>query len=329
MKPRKDISIKDIAAKSGFSTATVSRVLNHQGGYSEQTQKRIMDIVKETNYSTGNDVLPKIGILVPDLSNEWFAEVVRGLEEELYSRKYHCYISSTSEDPSHEFFCFEGLASLKVSAVISFLGSDRLASLSKSAPFPVLFIDRIPKEPREFLCLESDNYLGGYMATELLIKKGCKKIMFIGLNQYSFSSSLRQKGYQDALKEYNVPVDDGLILDIGSLDHQYERTRDLICYAIKKKTEFDGIFASNDLRASGALQALKQNGFSVPDQIKVIGFDDTPVCCQCYPALSSVRQDSVIMVKKTIELLLKQLGKDTRMADHIILPVSIVERGTT
>lgn len=235
MRPRKDISIKDIAARSGFSTATVSRVLNHQGGYSEQTQERIMNIIKEANYSVGNAIIPKIGILVPDLSNEWFAEVVRGIEQELYAREYHCYISSTNEDISREFFCFEGLSALKVSAAISFLGSDELASLSKSASFPVLFIDRIPQISGDFLCLESDNYLGGYMATELLIKKGCKKILFIGLNRNNSVNFLRQKGYYDALKEYNLSIDDGLVLDIGSSDHQYERARDLIYYAIKKR----------------------------------------------------------------------------------------------
>lgn len=93
--------------------------------------------------------------------------------------------------------------------------------------------------------------------------------------------------------------------------------------------DFDGIFASNDLRASGALQALKQSGITVPEQVKVIGFDDTPVCHQCYPALSSVRQDPIIMVKKTVELLFKQLKQNTHLSEHIVLPVSIVERGTT
>lgn len=329
MKSRKDISIKDIAAKSGFSTATVSRVLNRQGGYSEQTRKQVMDIVKELNYSTKNPELPKIGILVPDLTNEWFAEIVRCLEQELYIRKFHCYISSTNEDPSRELFCFEGLTALKVSAIISFLGSEDLVSFAGSASFPVLFIDRIPQQPGSFLCLESDNYIGGYMATELLIQKGCKRILFIGRNQHASVVHSRREGYQDALKKYQLPVNPELILDVESPDHPYERSRDLVCYTIKKNISFDGIFASSDLRASGALQALKQNGFSVPEQVKVIGFDDTSVCHQCYPALSSVRQDPASMARRTIELLFQQFAQDTCLADHIILPVSIVERGTT
>lgn len=329
MKPRKDISIKDIAKKSGFSTATVSRVLNQQGGYSEQTQKQILDLVKELNYSVKSPDLPKIGILVPNLTNEWFAETVRCLEQELYAKNFHCYISSTNEDPSREHFCFEGLTALKVSAIISFLGSEKLVSLAGSATFPVLFIDRIPQAPGKFLCLESDNYIGGYMATELLIQKGCKRILFIGRNQQASVIQSRRKGYQDALKEYKLPVNPELILNIENPDHPYERSRDLVCYAIKKKIEFDGIFASSDLRASGALQALKQNGFSVPEQVKIIGFDDTSVCHQCYPALSSVRQDPLTMARHTVELLFRQLAQGARLADHIILPVSIVERGTT
>ena len=329
MKPKKDISIKDIAQKSGYSTATVSRVLNHQGGYSKETQNRVMDIAKELNYSLKNQALPKIGILVPNLINEWFAETVRCLEQELYAQNFHCYISSTDEIPSRERFCFEGLTELKVSAIISFLGSEELASLAASAPFPVLFIDRIPKVSGRFLCLESDNYIGGYMATVLLIQKGCKKILFIGRSQHASVISSRKRGYQDALKEYQLPVLPELVLNIESPDHPYERSRDLVCYAIKKKLEFDGIFASSDLRASGALQALKQNGILVPEQVKVIGFDDTSVCRQCYPALSSVRQDPFAMARRATELLFQQLAQSVRMADHIILPVSIVERGTT
>ncbi|EOS22783.1 hypothetical protein C806_03396 [Lachnospiraceae bacterium 3-1] len=329
MKPRKDTSIKDIAAKSGFSTATISRVLNHQGGYSKETENRVMNIVKELNYSIKNQNLQKIGILVPDLTNEWFAETVRCLEEELYAKNFHCYISSTNEIPSREHFCFEGLTALKVSAIISFLGSEELVSLAESASFPVLFIDRIPQTPGKFLCLESDNYIGGYMATELLIQKGCKKILFIGRNHHASVIHSRQKGYQDALKEYQLPINPELMLQLESPDHPYERSRDLVCYAIKKKIEFDGIFASSDLRASGALQALKQNGFSVPEQIKIIGFDDTSVCRQCYPALSSVRQDPLAMARHTIELLFWQLTQNPHLAKHMVLPVSIVERGTT
>lgn len=329
MKPHKDISMKDIAAKSGCSTATVSRVLNRQGGYSEQTRQRILSIAEELNYSTGHSDTLRIGILVPDLTNEWFAETVRCLEQELYEKGAHCFISSTNEDPSREQFCFEGLTSLKASAVISFLGSPKLVSLAGSAAFPVLFIDRIPQTQGQFLCLESDNYIGGYMATELLIQKGCKRILFLGRTQQASVIESRRKGYQDALKEYGLPVSPELIPDIESPDRPYERSRDLVCYALKKKIDFDGIFASSDLRASGALQALKQNGLDVPGQVKVIGFDDTSVCRQCYPALSSVHQDPEIMAKRTAQLLFQQLQQSSRLSEHVVLPVSVVERGTT
>ncbi len=329
MKPRKDISMKDIAAKSGCSTATVSRVLNRQGGYSEQTRQRIMSIAEELNYSTGHSDAPRIGILVPDLTNEWFAETVRCLEQKLYEKGIHCFISSTNEDPSRERFCFEGLTFLKVSAVISFLGSPELVSLAGSAAFPVLFIDRIPQTPGKFLCLESDNYIGGYMATELLIQKGCQKILFLGRNHQASVIQSRRRGYQDALKDYGFPVNPELILDIEHPDRPYERSRDLICYALKKKIDFDGIFASSDLRASGALQALKQNGLDVPGQVKVIGFDDASVCRQCYPALSSVHQDPEIMAKHAVDLLFRQFQQESRLSEHVVLPVSVVERGTT
>lgn len=329
MKPKKEISIRDIAAKSGYSTATVSRVLNQQGGYSEEARQKIMDIVKESNYSTGNSALPTIGILVPDLTNEWFADVARRLEQELVERNYHCCICSTGEDPSREKFCFEGFTALKVAAVISFLGSEELAALSRTVSYPVIFIDQVPDAKKGFLCLEFDNYLGGYMATELLIRKGCRRILYIGWQQPESVSRFRQKGYSDALKEYGLENDPELILDIGGSLNQYERSRNLVYYTIRRKIPFDGIFASNDLRASGALEALKQSDIGVPSQVKIIGFDDTTTCCQCYPALSTVRQDPDILVRNTVELLFKQLSQRIRLSEHRVLPVSIVERGTT
>ncbi|HIS06849.1 MAG TPA: LacI family DNA-binding transcriptional regulator [Candidatus Choladocola avistercoris] len=329
MKPRKEISIRDIAAKSGYSTATVSRVLNRQGGYSEAARQKIMDIVEESNYSTGSGTLPTVGILVPDLTNEWFAEVTRRLEQELFARNYHCCICSTEEDPLREKFCFDGFSALKTAAVISFLGSEELAALSRAASFPVIFIDQVPEEEKGFLRLEFDNYLGGYMATELLIRKGCQRILYIGWHQPASVSRFRQQGYSDALKEYGLSKDPELILDIGGSDQQFERTKNLVYYTIRRKIAFDGIFASNDLRASGALEALKQSGIDVPSQVKIIGYDDTTTCCQCYPTLSTVRQDPDILVKNTVELLFNQLEHLNRLTEHRVLPVSIVERMTT
>ena len=329
MKPKKEISIRDIAARSGYSTATVSRVLNRQGGYSDAARKKILDIVEEYNYSTGSAGVPTVGILVPDLTNEWFADVTRKLEQQLYAHNYHCCICSTGEDPSRERFCFEGFVSQKAAAVISFLGSEELAALSRSSSFPVVFIDQVPEEEKGFLRLEFDNYLGGYMATELLIRKGCRRIVYIGWHQPASVSRFRQKGYSNALKDYGLSTDPELILDIGGSDQQFERTKNLVYYTIRRKVAFDGIFASNDLRASGALEALKQSGIEVPFQVKIIGYDDTTACCQCYPALSTVRQDPDILVKNTIELLFRQLEQHTRLTEHRVLPVSIVERMTT
>ena len=210
----------------------------------------------------------------------------------------------------------------------SFPSSAQRSWQGSPGPLPVVFIDQIPEE-KGFLCVEFDNYLGGYMATELLIRKGCRRILYIGWTQPESVSRFRQQGNADALKEYGIEPDPQLILDIGSTAQQYERTKNLVYYTLRRKIPFDGIFASNDLRASGALEALKQSGVNVPSQVKIIGYDDTTTCCQCYPSLSSVRQDPDILVKNTVEVLFLQLGQKTRLTEHRVLPVSIVERMTT
>lgn len=330
MKTKKPLSIKDIAAVTGYSTATVSRVINNRGGYSEATKKAVTETIQQSGYTTGAVSSNVVGILVPDLSNEWFAQVCVALEKFLFEYGYSAFICNANEDSRRESFYFQEFVNCKVAAVICFVGSKELGNLAIHANFPVIFIDRFPMDTEQLLCLESDNYLGGYMATELLIRKGCKRIMLLDWERPLSVNLARQQGYFDALKDHGMAVDKNLIAELSDQSDHYEGAKNLVFYMINKKLNFDGVFATNDLRAYGALQALQQNGIKVPEQVKIIGFDDSSVSQRCYPALTTVRQDCNYMAKKAVEVLLNQMdGKTAAASEHIILPVSIVERGTT
>ncbi len=330
MKKKKDISIRDIAKEVGCSTATVSRVLNCQGGYSKAMEEKVRAIVERHGYKTGNTGSKVVGILVPDLRNEFIAEEVVALEELLYQKGYHTIISSTNEEGAREQFCMQSMAEGKVGAVISFLANDNMTKLAEKMPFPVLFMDRIPEKKTGLIAVESDNYLGGYMATELLIKKGCRRILFLGWRNYLKINLERQRGYLDALRDNGLEPVPELQAELSDNRGYYDSAKDMVYYLLKRKVEFDGIFATNDMRANGALTALQMAGVAVPEQVKVVGFDDTPGSKRCHPSLSTVHQDFQRLAAKTVECLLEQLENPAiRLERHIVVPVSIVERGTT
>lgn len=330
MKKRKDISIRDIAKEAGCSTATVSRVINHQGGYSRELEETVLEIINRHRYKTGNVSKPVIGILVPDLRNEFMTEEVVALEELLRQRGIYTSVSSTNEDSEQENFCMQGLSAGKAAAVISFQANDNVTALARKMPMPVLFMDRVPEDKSGVIAVESDNYLGAYMATELLIKKGCKRILFLGWRNDIRINEARQRGYMDALRDYGMDIIPELQTELSDNRGYYDSAKDMVYYLLKRKVDFDGIFATNDVRAQGALAALQMEGIAVPEQVKLVGFDDSPVCKRCRPALTSVRQDYFGLAEKTVECLLEQLqNPHIPMEKHIVVPTSIVERGTT
>lgn len=330
MRNRKEISIRDIAARAGVSTATVSRILNKKGGYSDETERLVMDIVKSSSYKVSEKNREKaVGILIQDIKNEWFANVAADLEEQLYQQGYSACIHTTNEDEKKTLWYFEECMRRRFAGIIIVSPTKEIAQRAKEAKVPVIFIDRTPVRKEDIVSIEYDHYLGGYMATEHLIRKGCRNIMFLGVEEDNPASRSRLRGYIDALEEYHLPQAEDLIVHLNDNYHLYDTAYQITYYLLKKKLNFDGIFATNDLRAFGALQALKQNGVKIPEEVKVIGFDDISLARQCYPALTTIRQNTQELAKNTVQMLLRLiLEPETVENRHVVIPVSLIERGT-
>ncbi len=330
MRHKKDLSIRDIAAQAGVSTATVSRVLNKKGGYSAATEQMIMEIIQERNYQLPEKNAEKvIGILIQDITNEWFANVAADLEEQLFVQGYSACIYNTNEDVQKTSWYFDECMRRRFSGIIIVSPTMEIARKARNATTPIIFLDRTPEQKDEIISIEYDHYLGGYMATEHLIRRGCKSIMFLGMEQNNPANSARMRGYLDALKDYQLPILEELMIQLNDNYNLYDTAYQLIYYLLKKKLAFDGIFATNDLRAFGALQALQQNGVKVPEEIKVIGFDDISLARQCYPALTTIRQNTGELARTTVQMMMQLLEDPKSIQEkHLVLPVSLVERGT-
>lgn len=337
MNSNKKISIKKIAELSGVSVATVSRVINNNGRFSEETRKRVLDIIKEYDYtinmaakSLRMNKSKTIGVIVPDINNEFFSEIVSGIEQFFFNSGYSVFICNTSQDEVKEREYFKSLDGKLVDGIICISGRENIPTDVIKRKIPIVCIDRKPKYESNAIYVESDHYLGGFMATEELIKKGCKHILMITKSKSLSVNKQRLDGYTDALKKYNYPIDDNLIVRLAGTRSNFEESRDTVNYLIKKGVIFDGIFASNDWRAYGALVALNQNKIAVPDQVKIVGFDGISVSKYCYPSITTIYQDKKALALEASNLLLDEIngGADTH-PHHVVIPVSLIQGETT
>ena len=326
----KNISIKEIAKLAGVSSATVSRVLNNNGRFSEDTRKRVMDLVGEFDYRT--NVVAKslrtsksqsIGVIVPDITNEFFAHVLLAIENYCFPREYSVFICNTNEEDDKEKLYIKDLESKGVDGIIYLAGRMDIERSMKSS-VPIVCIDRNPIG-RDAAVIESDNVRGGFLATELLIQRSCRNIVILK-NYREFSTTLnRYKGYCMALNQYNLIIKPELVLDIPV---KVEAARTAITQLIRKKQVFDGIFATTDWLAVGALTALKEHDIKVPEQVKIVGFDNISIAEYNYPGITSVNQDKNQLGEQAATILLEMIDKKEVINRKIVIPVNLIIRGT-
>ncbi len=299
----KKISIKQIAALSNVSVATVSRVINNNGRFSEETAKRVMDVIKENDYTVNMTAKTlrvskskTIGMIVPDISNEFFSTVVLEIEKFFFDRGYSVFICNASQNDLKEAEYFRSLDSKLVDGIICISGREDIPLDVMKRDIPIVCIDRKPKNDNNAIYVESDHYLGGFMATEELIQKGCKHILTLTKSNSLSVTNQRLEGYRDALRKYNYTINPDLIIKLSGNRPSFEEARDTVTYLIKKGIEFDGIFATNDWRAHGALVALQQNKIPVPEKVKIVGFDGISVSKYCNPPITTINQDKKLLL---------------------------------
>ena len=211
MKQNKNISIKQIAKLSGVSVATVSRVINNNGRFSEEMRERVMKIIDEYNYTTNMAAKSlriskskTIGVIVPDVNNGFFSELVLEIEKYFFSHGYSVFICNTNQDESKEKSYFKSLDSKLVDGIIciSAISIDPAKCIKRN--IPVVFINN--KDYKDYYCVESDHYKGGFYATEELINNGCKHIVLLTNNRNSSSVDNKIKGFKSAMEKHNIPI---------------------------------------------------------------------------------------------------------------------------
>ena len=325
---KNNVSIKDIAKMAGVSIATVSRVINKSGKVAKETEEKILQIMKENNYVPNllakgmrTNKVTTIGIVIPDISNEFFSKIAKQIQTLFFNKGYASIICNTSEDDKIEKQCIEMLQAQQVGGIIHIVSEK--ANKENKILIPTVYLDREPKfsnKRKDMAIIESDNLSGGYIATDAMIKKGCKNIICLSPKDVVSTHKKRCQGYAYAMNEngLNLKI---IIVDNVSLEEGYNKTKEYI-----KNNKIDGIFATTDIIAIGAIKAIKEAGFKIPENVKVFGYDASNMSEVIETPLSTIVQPIEEMTLAAVEMLEKNMNGEKIKEIRLILPVKIKER---
>lgn len=329
------MSIKKIAKAAGVSTATVSRVLNGSDKVRDDTAKRVMEVVEELDYRLdhvarrmkvkASDSLV-IGLIITDIGNPFFSNVAKGVEYITFNNKYVLMICNTNESPEKEKFFLNSLLSEKVSGVIIVPtignGNDSFIRKLVSNGFPMVTVDRRIKD----LNVDSvsiNNEAGGFQATQRLIRNGHRQIGIIcGIRGLS-NTEERLDGYRKALEEARIPLSEELIT-YGNYVESGGRTAMSRLLALENPPT--AVFSTNNLMTLGCIKELYKRKISIPDEIALIGFDDSTWAEALIPPLTTVKQPGYELGVNAAELLIKRLNKRDASKMNIVLNTELVVR---
>jgi len=300
---KKNATIYDISKKLNVSVATVSRALNNHPRISQATKELVTKTAKEMNYKQNNlakalksGETKNIGIIVPYINTNFFSSVIRGIEEELSTQGYHVIICQSHEDVDIERKHLNTLLNAQVDGIFmsvsrTTIDTQHIQSILDTSNTPIIFFDR-KKDIPGISTVTVDDYRGGYMATEHLIKQGCKNIFhFAGdLNLEIYQNRLN--GYKQALIDHKFNVKEENIIYTGSsIDAGIEAIKTLW----KGNNIPDAIFSASDSTALGVCQELKKQKIKIPEEVAVIGFSNEPFTQFMELPMSSVDQTPVLM----------------------------------
>ncbi len=296
-------TIRDVAAQAGVSVSTVSHVVNGTRFVEPSTEARVRTAIAELNYrpnsvarSLRRRSTATIGLLVPDNSNPFFAEVARLIEDIGFEQGYSVILCNSDGLPAREAAYIDVLLSKQVDGLLTIsAGShpDFLKSVFE-ARVPVVVVDRAADEwPVDQVLV--DNEEGGYMAGRYLIGLGHREIGFIAGPRVATPSARRLVGFRRALAECGLTLPDSAIT--GG-DFQYTGGAVAIRTLLEQHANLTAVFATNDQMALGAINTLQRMGRSVPSDISILGFDNIPQSSAFYPALTTMAQPVEAMARE-------------------------------
>ncbi len=324
-------TIKQVAERAQVSMSTVSHVLNGTHYVSPELTERVLQAVKELDYqlnpvarSLAGGRSGMIGLLLPDLLSSYFGEILRGVDRTLAEAGYEIMLYTTHHKKNRESEFVNALVRGLSEGVLLVLPNDPgayLALLYKKR-FPYVVIDHQGFDDFSPTVVAT-NWQGAFEATQYLIALGHRRIGFITGASHTSSAFERQNGYRAALEEAGIAFDPELIGQGTFMRPEaYQATETLLALPDPPTA----IFAANDVSAFGVIDAVRNRGLRIPDDISVIGFDDIPEASTVRPALTTVRQPLTKMGSIAAEMLLKYIENPDLPTQRVTLQTELIIR---
>ncbi|MEG3657589.1 LacI family DNA-binding transcriptional regulator [Arenibacter palladensis] len=334
----KRITIYDLAKTLGVSAGTVSRSLNDHPSISQKTKERVISMANELGYKTNKFAVNlskqksnTIGVIVPKLNSIFMSTVLAGIEKIANEAGYNLIISQSLESMEKEKINAKtlydsGVDALLVSLAYDTTDFDHFAYYIRNK-IPLIFMDRVPNLPN-CSTLIINNRLAGFEATEHLIAQGCKNLLYISGNLKQNVYSERLKGFQEAMAKHNIEFDSSNFLESdlspGSVKHAMAHIKDA-------SVPFDGLFVANDSFAAHCLKELRKEKYKIPQDIKVIGFNNDPISELVTPTLTTINYPGYEMGILAGQSVIGQLNRsiDLQATNSITLRHKLIIREST
>jgi DNA-binding LacI/PurR family transcriptional regulator len=319
------VTIKDIAKTLGLSTSTVSRALRDSYEISPETKQMVLEYAKQINYRPNPIALSlkerrscSIGVIVSEIANSFFSQIINGIESIAYSKGYNVIISQSHESYERELINMDFLSSRSVDGFLISVSTEtkdfsHITDLYERG-LPIVFVDRVVASIDTHKVM-ADNFKGAYEATAHLIKNGYTCIGHLANSEYLSITKERAAGYKQALEDAKIEFNENYIQHCLHGGMIYEEVDNAMNAMMNQKKKPDAIFASADKLTTNCMRYCRANNIIIPDDLAIVGFSNLDLTELLSPSLSVVRQPAFDMGELAADLLIKTIESKRPVTD--------------
>ncbi len=330
-----NITIYDVAREANVSMATVSRVVNGNPNVKPATRKKVLEVIERLGYrpnavarGLASKKTTTVGVIIPDISNPFFAELARGIEDIATMYKYNIILSNSDQNKDKELHLLNTMLGKQVDGIV-FMGgniSEEHVAEFKRSPAPIVLAGSL-EDSEQVPSVNIDYEQATFDAVNAFIEKGHKRIaMVIGPFHEPINKEKKLVGYKKALEAAGIPVDEALIVE-G--DYTYDSGIEAFDKLIELTEKPTAIFVGSDEMAVGVVHGAQDKGYSVPNDFEVISSDNTRISLMVRPQLTTVIQPLYDIGAVAMRLLTKFMNKEKVSEHTVVLPHRIELRSST
>lgn len=302
-------SIREVAKLAGVSPATVSRVMNHTANVDEKKKQRVLEAIEKTKFEPNElaralfkQSLKVIGVIVPSIENPFFNEMARAIEQEAFDNGYRILLCDSKGNAKKERMNIHMLNQMKADGLIMMAQSEQTSEIIRVCDMPVVVLDRMISGENVIANIYSDHYMGGYMSTEHLWNCGCRHIVCMRGPQNTSSGKDRYQGYLNFGNAHNLT---DAYVECGYSYGEGLRAAEEV---LKRYPDVDGILASNDMVAVAVYKILKKHGYSVPEDMQLVGYDNIRFSKLFTPEITTISQPIQKMGKMAVQIIIRHIN---------------------